>query len=114
MRLATVRTDGGETACLCSESGLVPLASINRRFDRQWPVEMLELIRSGGLYDLLAWVRSEGGWGTGPVRRRRHTVGIGPGGSPCFAIPERYGASGSTMRAHAADPRRTAADGPAG
>jgi 2-keto-4-pentenoate hydratase/2-oxohepta-3-ene-1,7-dioic acid hydratase in catechol pathway len=36
------------------------VAAVNRKFDRTWPTDTLELITSGGLNDLTAWYIAEG------------------------------------------------------
>ena len=58
MKLVTVKSDGLEQACVRTSSGLVPVKKINREFGRDWPCDMLALIRGGGLETLNQWFRT--------------------------------------------------------
>lgn len=60
MRLATLKMEGREKSAIATPHGLIPLAAVNRRFDRTWPTDTLELITSGGLKDLTAWYIATG------------------------------------------------------
>jgi len=60
MRLATIKSERREIAAIATPHGLIPVASVNRKFDRTWPTDALELITSGGLKDLTAWYIAEG------------------------------------------------------
>jgi len=60
MRLAAIKSEGGEIAAIASSHGVIPVASVNRKFDRTWPTDALELMTSGSLEDLTAWYRAEG------------------------------------------------------
>jgi 2-keto-4-pentenoate hydratase/2-oxohepta-3-ene-1,7-dioic acid hydratase in catechol pathway len=52
--------EGREKSAIATPHGLIPLAAVNRRFDRTWPTDTLELITSGGLKDLTAWYIATG------------------------------------------------------
>ncbi|MEN8779867.1 MAG: fumarylacetoacetate hydrolase family protein [Desulfobacterales bacterium] len=60
MRLATLKMEGSEKSAIATRHGLIPVAAVNRKFDRTWPTDALELITSGGLQDLTAWYIAEG------------------------------------------------------
>ena len=60
MRLATLKMEGSEKSAIATRHGLIPVAAVNRKFDRTWPTDTLELITSGGLQDLTAWYIAEG------------------------------------------------------
>ncbi|MBN2980366.1 MULTISPECIES: fumarylacetoacetate hydrolase family protein [Cohnella] len=60
MRLATIRKDGLEQAAVQTARGIVTLEELNRSAGRSWPTGMLELIESGALADVRAWL-AEGG-----------------------------------------------------
>jgi 2-keto-4-pentenoate hydratase/2-oxohepta-3-ene-1,7-dioic acid hydratase in catechol pathway len=47
MRLATIVWNGGEQAAVVSARGLVPVAAINARLGKAWPIELFELITQG-------------------------------------------------------------------
>jgi 2-keto-4-pentenoate hydratase/2-oxohepta-3-ene-1,7-dioic acid hydratase in catechol pathway len=52
--------EGSEKSAIATRHGLIPLAAVNRKFNRTWPTDALELISSGGLKDLTAWYIAEG------------------------------------------------------
>lgn len=60
MRLATLKLDRAETACLLTAAGFVPLGEINEKLGLTWPTDMQELIVSGKVEDLKSWYGSEG------------------------------------------------------
>ena len=60
MRLATLKMEGSEKSAIPTRHGLIPVTAVNRKFDRTWPTDALELITSGGLQDLTAWYIAEG------------------------------------------------------
>jgi len=60
MRLATLKMEGSEKSAIATRHGLIPVTAVNRKFDRTWPTDALELITSGGLQDLTAWYIAEG------------------------------------------------------
>lgn len=60
MRLATIRLNGQDAACLVSAKGLVPIRLLNEKFRKWWPTEMFELIQTAGLDDLKNWYDSGG------------------------------------------------------
>lgn len=60
MRLATLKMQGSEQSAIAARQGLIPVAAVNRKFDRTWPTDTLELITSGALKDLSAWYIAEG------------------------------------------------------
>lgn len=60
MRLATLKTQRSEQSAIAARHGLIPVAAVNRKFDRTWPTDTLELITSGALKDLSAWYIAEG------------------------------------------------------
>ena len=60
MRLASFKTGRGEKSAIATRHGLISLAAVNRKFDRTWPTDTLELITSGDLMDLTAWYIDDG------------------------------------------------------
>jgi 2-keto-4-pentenoate hydratase/2-oxohepta-3-ene-1,7-dioic acid hydratase in catechol pathway len=52
--------EGSEKSAIATRHGLIPVTAVNRKFDRTWPTDALELITSGGLQDLTAWYIAEG------------------------------------------------------
>ncbi len=60
MRLAVINDKSAEKLSVWTSSGYIPVESINHLFDRRWPCDMLELIRSGKLAVLNEWYLSGG------------------------------------------------------
>jgi 2-keto-4-pentenoate hydratase/2-oxohepta-3-ene-1,7-dioic acid hydratase in catechol pathway len=52
--------EGSEKSAIAARQGSIPVAAVNRKFDRTWPTDTLELIASGGLINLTAWYNAEG------------------------------------------------------
>lgn len=60
MRLATIKIDNDEHACLVTNHGLLPISTINGNFDTDWPDTMLSLLVTGKLGTLNGWYRDQG------------------------------------------------------
>ncbi len=60
MRLATIKLNDEELCGIVTDSGIMPLRSLNAATRSDWPETMLPLIRSGRLKDLTAWYRQGG------------------------------------------------------
>lgn len=60
MKLATVRSDGRETAALIAVDGAFLLEDLNRKLNQEWPTNVFEIIRSGQLDRLKQWYETEG------------------------------------------------------
>jgi 2-keto-4-pentenoate hydratase/2-oxohepta-3-ene-1,7-dioic acid hydratase in catechol pathway len=60
MRLTTVRSGDSEKGCISTSSGFIPIESINRQLDRNWPCDIQTLIRTGKLRELKDWYASGG------------------------------------------------------
>jgi 2-keto-4-pentenoate hydratase/2-oxohepta-3-ene-1,7-dioic acid hydratase in catechol pathway len=58
VRLATLRVEGHEQACLQTPSGFLPLELINQRLGTGWPTELLPLIAANQLDGLREWAAS--------------------------------------------------------
>jgi len=55
MKLATVKIRETEGVCVITSFGLVPMESINRKFNRSWPCDMQSLIQTGELEMFRKW-----------------------------------------------------------
>jgi 2-keto-4-pentenoate hydratase/2-oxohepta-3-ene-1,7-dioic acid hydratase in catechol pathway len=55
MKLATVKTEGHEKACIYTPFGYALLDEVNKRFNRRWPTDMWSLLQSGELEELNDW-----------------------------------------------------------
>jgi 2-keto-4-pentenoate hydratase/2-oxohepta-3-ene-1,7-dioic acid hydratase in catechol pathway len=60
MKIVTVKRNDMEEAGVCLSSGVVPMETINRKFDRKWPVDMSALISSGEFEKLHQWFATGG------------------------------------------------------
>lgn len=60
MKLASVKVDGHEKACISLPFGYLLLEQINNYFHRHWPTDMWSLLQSGELENLNNWYCSEG------------------------------------------------------
>jgi 2-keto-4-pentenoate hydratase/2-oxohepta-3-ene-1,7-dioic acid hydratase in catechol pathway len=102
MRLTTIFMEAGDTAAVATEGGAVPVSAINRELVRSWPTDMLELIASGALTDLLAWY---GGGGRQALERMRaDTVGAeSVRAAPLYRRPPKIWGIGLNYADHAAD-----------
>lgn len=60
MRLATIEHHETEQAALVLPEGVLPVATLNRRVQREWPTDFLALLTTGEFYDLKAWFLRSG------------------------------------------------------
>lgn len=96
MRLATVRTAGGELAAVVLDRGIVTLDTINQATGRDFPTEMAAFIGAGRL-DELRQVLQEAGREL-PVEPAETVVF-----APPYRRPGKIWGIGLNYRAHAAD-----------
>jgi 2-keto-4-pentenoate hydratase/2-oxohepta-3-ene-1,7-dioic acid hydratase in catechol pathway len=102
MRLATLRIRGSEEAALVLPGGLLPLAQVNARSERKWPVALLDLLQSGELPVLQRWLKQ-----AGPEPHRKLKIDLLPAAEaafgPLFRRPRKLWGIGLNYAAHAAD-----------
>ena len=60
MRLATIKLCDSEVAGIISSAGVVPVAAVNQKLGKNWPVELFQIIQSGALSDMNTWFRDGG------------------------------------------------------
>ncbi len=101
MRLATLRVDGAELACLQTRAGLLPLKQINERLGTGWPTEMLPLIAADQLDELRDWADSQ-------TRDLEKLGSLSLSGdavvfAPLYRRPRKIWGIGLNYREHAAD-----------
>lgn len=101
MRLATLKTDGIETACLQTRSGFLPLFEINARLGTSWSTDILQLINSGTLGDMIEWfVEAKAGladFSGSPISEAAAQF------APLYRRPRKIWGIGLNYREHAAD-----------
>ncbi|GAB7387025.1 fumarylacetoacetate hydrolase family protein [Bacillaceae bacterium] len=60
MRLATIKRNGVETAAVVTRRGAVPLETINRKFHKDWALDLFTIIQKGELEELKKWYNNGG------------------------------------------------------
>jgi 2-keto-4-pentenoate hydratase/2-oxohepta-3-ene-1,7-dioic acid hydratase in catechol pathway len=60
MRLATIRLNGSEAAAVVTENGVIPVETLNARFNKSWSIELLQLITTGQLEEMKIWFQNGG------------------------------------------------------
>ncbi|MFZ7104062.1 MAG: fumarylacetoacetate hydrolase family protein [Peptococcaceae bacterium] len=60
MRLATIKLNQEEVAAIVTARGVVTVAAVNKKFAQSWPVDLLEIIRTGQLAKLNEWYKGGG------------------------------------------------------
>ena len=102
MKLASVKIDGHEKACIYTPSGYTPLDQINKRFNRSWPTDMWSLLQSGELENLGDWYRSDGKDSLKELRDES-IPGEEADFGPLYRHPRKIWAIGLNYMEHAAD-----------
>lgn len=102
MRLATIRLDGNEQACVVLPEGVIPLATLNARMHATWPTDLLAIIVTGRLTALNDWYRSGGKDRLAAMKeaiKPRSAVQF----APLYRRPRKIWGIGLNYVAHAAD-----------
>lgn len=60
MRLATIKLENTEVCGFITKFGIVLVSTVNKRYGKSWPLELLEVIQSGALEEMNLWYRREG------------------------------------------------------
>jgi 2-keto-4-pentenoate hydratase/2-oxohepta-3-ene-1,7-dioic acid hydratase in catechol pathway len=55
MRLATITSGNQEVAAVVTAKGVLPVATINKKFKRQWACDLFEIIKLGQLEEMNVW-----------------------------------------------------------
>ena len=98
MRLATLRNNGAEEAWVLTESGFLPVKTLNAGQLNPWPVQMLALIESGRLDELAAYVIGS------KIDHSAQAVPIASAEfAPLYRRPRKIWGIGLNYRDHAAD-----------
>ncbi len=102
MKLVTVKSEGTEKVCVCMSSGVISMEKINRKIDRDWPIDMLALIRGRGLETLNQWFRSGGREELEAMTSKRKEEGA-IRFAPLYRYPHKIWGIGLNYAEHAAD-----------
>lgn len=60
MRLATIRIQGIETAAIVQDDYVVTLGTINEKLNKRWEKDILSLLQTGQLDEIIDWYRNDG------------------------------------------------------
>jgi 2-keto-4-pentenoate hydratase/2-oxohepta-3-ene-1,7-dioic acid hydratase in catechol pathway len=60
MRLATIRFNGSEAAAVVTENGVIPVETLNAKFNKSWSTDLLKLIMTGQLEEMKIWFQNGG------------------------------------------------------
>lgn len=58
MRLTTIKRNNAEQACFFTPFGCVPIEMVNQKFGQKWPVDFMELLKSGKIPEMQSWYDS--------------------------------------------------------
>jgi 2-keto-4-pentenoate hydratase/2-oxohepta-3-ene-1,7-dioic acid hydratase in catechol pathway len=102
MKLASIKQNGQEVACIGTDSSYISLDRVNKRLSGRWPTDILTLLQSGEFRALNYWYSSEG-------LEQLRSLGdeLIPGNqvtfSPLYRRPRKIWAIGLNYKEHAAD-----------
>lgn len=100
MRLATIHFGDKEIATVVTSKGVIPMAEINRKFNRTWPEDLLEIICSGVLDEMKEW------YNTGGKKLLEEIKAIPKGEvnfAPLYRLPRKIWGIGLNYVEHAGD-----------
>lgn len=102
MKLASIKVDGQEKACMETPFGYALLEQINRHLHQRWPADIWSIIQSGELENLNNWYTSEG---KNSIRELKD-ITIPENKvvfAPLYRNPRKIWAIGLNYKEHAAD-----------
>ncbi len=111
MKLATAAFDDREEACILTPRGLIPVATVNRRCNADWPTDLFDLLAGGALEGLQAWYAGAGSSALGALAEAEIVPASAVRWRPPYRRPRKIWGIGLNYRAHAADLDETAPRG---
>ncbi|SEC13572.1 fumarylacetoacetate hydrolase family protein [Paenibacillus sp. GP183] len=60
MRLATIKLNGSEATAVVTENGVIPVETLNAKFNKSWSTELLKLLMTGQLEEMKIWFQNGG------------------------------------------------------
>jgi 2-keto-4-pentenoate hydratase/2-oxohepta-3-ene-1,7-dioic acid hydratase in catechol pathway len=102
MRLATIKLNNEEVASIVVGQGFIPIALANKEFGKNWPTDMLELIRAGKVDEINQWYREGGDARLASLGEKivpREAIQF----APLVRRPRKIWGIGLNYRDHAAD-----------
>ena len=107
MRLCSIFIDGRAEAALSLGNGFLPIKTVNKTFNKNWPVDLFELIINQKLEEIKAWLKGIGGIETleqkgGIIPKDKINYG------PLYRHPRKIWGIGLNYAEHAADLKEVA------
>ena len=102
MRISTCKIDRDEIATVVTPAGLIPIAALNRKIGKTWPIDTLELISGNAFLELHSWYRNGGERMLADMADEAVTEDdVQP--APLYRRPRKIWGIGLNYVAHAAD-----------
>ncbi|SED06791.1 fumarylacetoacetate hydrolase family protein [Paenibacillus sp. GP183] len=60
MRFATIKLNGSEASAVVTENGVIPVETLNAKFNKSWSTELLKLLMTGQLEEMKIWFQNGG------------------------------------------------------
>jgi 2-keto-4-pentenoate hydratase/2-oxohepta-3-ene-1,7-dioic acid hydratase in catechol pathway len=102
MKITTCKIDGIEITAVFTPTGFIPVAALNRKIGKNWPIDTLELITGGTFNELHGWYR-KGGKGILADMADDAVAGDKVQPAPLYRRPGKIWGIGLNYVAHAAD-----------
>ena len=102
MRLATIKHKNREVASILLEKGAVPIEAVNNTCQKNWPVDMLEIIQSEKVEEINDWYKN-GGHRTLAALEKDVIPKDQIAFAPLVRRPRKIWGIGLNYKAHAAD-----------
>ena len=102
MRLATIKHKNREVASILLEKGAVPIEAVNNTCQKNWPVDMLEIIQSEKVEEINDWYKN-GGHRTLATLEKDVIPKDQIAFAPLVRRPRKIWGIGLNYKAHAAD-----------
>lgn len=97
MRLATIKLQGNETAAVITAGGAIPVDTINKAFNQQWPTELFDLLPLDQLELFKKWLAGQDGEELNKLVQSEVEYG------PLYRHPRKIWGIGLNYVEHAAD-----------
>jgi 2-keto-4-pentenoate hydratase/2-oxohepta-3-ene-1,7-dioic acid hydratase in catechol pathway len=102
MKMATILLDGQEVAAILTDYGCLPIPFINRRFNKNWPHDLLSILTEERLEDVKRWFYQHNGSLTQELKELpilKKSIRF----APLYRRPRKIWGIGLNYKAHAED-----------
>jgi 2-keto-4-pentenoate hydratase/2-oxohepta-3-ene-1,7-dioic acid hydratase in catechol pathway len=102
MEIATILLDGQEVASIITDYGYLPIPFINRRFDKNWPHDLLSILTEERLEEIKRWFYQNSGSLTQELKELsilKKLIRF----APLYRRPRKIWGIGLNYKAHAED-----------